>query len=343
MSKPKKRFKKRYKIFLFLIILLLILGSSFYAYKVYKHNKQIEMIRLQEERERREREEAEAKRKAEEYNLCINKKYDESELTNELLLMMQDIDNLIINNNYKTSVKYEDITTGFSYEYKANQVYYGCSLIKIVDAIYLINQAIEGKINLDTETITYTANYKRSFSSGMAMHSYGDEVTLRELITHAVSVSDNSAHIMLIDYIGFDKLQAYGRSLGATNILTESDKFGNQSAIDTNIYLKEAYRIITENEEYGPFLKSIMDNDERNAFNTEDIRIYHKYGAYDKNFHDIGLNLDTLHPYAISIFTLHEEGIYKEVIQGIHSKIIELHDAFYDNRKNTCYMEIYEN
>lgn len=286
------------------------------------------------------KDDVEEQQKLSEYNTCLNASYTDNELTDEIKLLKEDIDNYIVDNNFKTSVYYEDITTGFTYTYNASTVYYGCSLIKLVDALYLIEKATNGEIDLDNEKIVYTKNYKVDYSSGMATRTIGEEVSLRDLITYAISVSDNTAHLMLIDYIGFNNLKEYGESLGAKVILTGGDKYGNQTAEDTNIYLKEAYKIITENQEYGEFLKNIMDNDERNAFNTEDIKIYHKYGSYGSNFHDIGLSLEE-RPYAISIFTLHENSNYQEVIQGIHAKVRVLHNAFYEQRKTSCYKEVY--
>jgi len=247
---------------------------------------------------------------------------------------------LIVDNNYKTSVYYEDITTGFNYKYNETKVYYGCSLIKLVDALYLIDKATSGEIDLDEVKLVYEAKYKYAYSSGMATRTIGEEVSLKDLITYAISVSDNSAHQMLIDYIGFSNLKQYGQSLGAKVILTGGDNFGNQTAEDTNIYLKKAYDIINNNEQYGEFLKSIMDNNDRNAFNTDSIKIYHKYGSYDVYYHDIGLSLDS-NPYAISIFTLHEKTNYTEVVQNIHSKIRELHDLFYETRDNSCRLSVY--
>ena len=84
-----------------------------------------------------------------------------------------------------------------------------------------------------------------------------------------------------------------------------------------------------------------MDNNERNSFNTDEIKIYHKYGATGANYHDIGLSLED-NPYAISIFTLHENGIYKTVVQNVHSKVRELHSLFHENRKEYCHKAIYE-
>lgn len=250
------------------------------------------------------------------------------------------MDSYIIDNKFKISVYYEDINTGFIYKYKEDQVYYGCSLIKLVDALYLIDKATAGEIDLDKETIVYDSKYVTAYSSGMEKHKVGDAVSLRNLIDYAISVSDNAAHLMLIDYIGFSNLKAYGKSLGGSVILTGGDLYGNQTVADTNIYLKKAYQIITENKEYGEFLKTIMDNNERNAFNTENIKIYHKYGSYASNYHDIGLSLEN-NPYSISIFTLHEYTNYIEVVQGVHQKIRELHTLFYKERENYCKNLVY--
>lgn len=284
--------------------------------------------------------EEEKLQKEQKYAACLLKPYEKEE-EEYLASMKQELNNTIIKNKYNVSIYYEDLQTGFSYSYQPTKVYYGCSLIKLVDALYLINKAIAGEIDLDAETVTYTQQYVRAFSSYMEKKNIGDRVSLRDLIRYAISASDNSAHLMLLDYIGFSKLKSYGESLGAKVILTGGDYFGNQTAEDTNIYLKEAYRIIRENEEYGSFLKEIMDNDDRNAFNTDTIRIYHKYGSYGDNYHDIGLSLKE-NPYAISILTLHENSGYQNIIQELHNKIIALHNQFYENRELLCYEQIYE-
>jgi hypothetical protein len=332
----KRHLKKRYKHIFTSIILILAVVGIFYLKSNFKTENYLEEILPTINNETNE----EKQQKLDDYNTCLNKEFTDDELTENINNLKANIDNLIVNNNYKASVYYEDIITGFTYTYNATTIYYGCSLIKLVDALYLIDKATKGEIDLDNETITYTSNYKVAYSSGMATRTIGEEVSLRDLITYAISVSDNTAHLMLIDYIGINNLKEYGQSLGAKVILTGGDKYGNQTAEDTNIYLKEAYKVITENKEYGEFLKNIMDNDERNAFNTEDIKIYHKYGSYGSNFHDIGLSLEE-RPYTISILTLHENSNYQEVIQNIHAEVRKLHTAFYEQRKTSCYQEVY--
>lgn len=339
-KKTNKTSKKTNNFFQILLIIILgfILYGGIFSYVKMHIKEDINIIPAIFDNQNQE---DDKKQKENDYNNCLNRVYDERDYDIETLNIKQEISNFIKSKNYQVSIYYEDILTGFTYTYNPKTIYYGCSLIKLVDALYLINKAIVGEIDLDKETITYTANYKASDSIKMAKRKIGEKVSLRDLIDYAISVSDNTAHFMLIDYIGINNLKAYGKSLGAKVILTGGDSFGNQTAEDTNIYLKEAYKIINENSEYGPFLKKIMDNNERNAFNKENIKIYHKYGSYGPNYHDIGLSLEN-YPYTISILTLHENKNYIEVVQNIHEKIIRLHNEFHKNREDLCYREIYE-
>lgn len=370
MAKRKKRIRIDR-----LILLLIVIAGVFYISKelISYFGTKVNVSLNQNKTSPKDKTNTEEERNKElqnNYEVCLNKPYSEDKLDSKLQDKIAEIDNLIRINNYQASVYYEDLTTGFTYKYQPTTVYYGCSLIKLVDALYLINAAsdntnsnnnnleyaeqnntssefseqnyaVSKKLDLDEIKLVYESKYVAGYSSGLASHKIGDAVSLRNLIKYAISVSDNSAHLMLIDFIGFNNLKSYGNSLGGKVILTGGDNFGNQTAEDTNIYLKEAYKIITQNKEYGPFLKEIMDNDERNAFNTDDIRIYHKYGSYGNNYHDIGLSLDA-HPYAISILTLHEKSNYTEVVQTIHAKIRELRDLFYESRESNCYKLIYE-
>lgn len=352
------------------VLAIILVGTSYGIYYLTLSNNVLkeekEARRVAEEESKKAYEEKKRKEKA--YDACLISPYKEEEKTEELTKAYNEVDNLIKQNNYRASVYFENLETGLTYTYDADKVYYGCSLIKLVDALYLINAAsgnkslsnnlefaeqnniasessnlnyaVSKKLDLDEIKLVYEYKYVAGYSSGLAKHKIGDEVSLRDLITYAISVSDNSAHLMLIDFIGFNNLKNYGNSLGGKVILTGGDKFGNQTARDTNIYLKEAYKIISEDKEYGPFLLNIMDNNDHNAFNKEGIKIYHKYGSWDIYFHDIGLNLEGS-PYAISIFTTHAYSNYTEVIQNIHDKVRKLNDTFIKYRENKCYEEIY--
>lgn len=222
-----------------LLLVICVLCGAAVTYKLYDRQKALaleeERIKLEEERIKLETQ----------YNECLLRDYNESELSEELRNEILNI-NSYIDTNYSASVAYEDATTGFSYSYHPDTVYYGASLIKLVEAMYIFDKASEGNINID-DTLTYTYKYKYVYSDGMSLHNYGDEVSLKELISYALMYSDNSAHFMLNDYIGLENLRIYGKSLGAKGVLANTDTFGNQTAYDMNIYLKHAYEIIKNN------------------------------------------------------------------------------------------------
>lgn len=225
---------KKLLIVLTILALVTTIGEIVLVYFAY--SRELELRRL------------EKMEKEENYNKCLIQPVSSDDLTETILSLEEEITNYI-GRNYYASVGYYDVLTGFSYNYKNDVVYYGASLIKIVDALYLINEAIDGKIDLDKEMMMYTSKYKCDYSTGMEKKNYGDMVSLRELITYAITYSDNSAHEMLYDYIGRDNLKNYGNSLGAKYIMTGGDHYGNQTVDDTMLYLKEAYNIIINNEE----------------------------------------------------------------------------------------------
>ena len=168
----KKR-KNKKKIIIFLFIILLLILYLIILFLNYKN-----AINL--------------KRKADEvlitvdkdlsitkkYNECITKKYTESDMTDEIKNKIEEIDKYI-KENYEASVYYEDINTGFKYTYNENTVYYGASLIKLVEAMYIFDEAEKGNIDIN-DTLTYTAKYKKAYSDGMEKHKIGDDVSIKE-------------------------------------------------------------------------------------------------------------------------------------------------------------------
>jgi beta-lactamase class A len=307
---------------------------SSYVIKYYK----IDLISNTEENKSNNDEE---EKKLAAYNACLSKEYDDSELSDELTDKINEID-VYIKTNYYASVVYEDVNTGFSYKYNEDDVYYGASLIKIVEAEYLFDKAAAGEIDIN-DTIKYTSKYVADYSDGMSKRTIGEDVTIKDLISYAIMYSDNSAHFMLSDYIGVSNLRSYGQALGAKNILTGGDTFGNQSASDTNIYLHHAYEIINSGSEYGKLLKEYMTNTYYNSLyltDEEDNNVAHKYGWYSNYYHDIGIVYED-YPYYVSILTNHGKGDYKTVVNNIHKKINELHHLFYEQREQSCHLEVY--
>ncbi len=275
-----------------------------------------------------------------EYKACLAKPYTEEELTENLQNKINELDSYIYN-NYRASVKYEDLNTGFSYTYKPDEVYYAASTIKLLDGLYIYTKAQAGEISLD-ETVTYASSYYLGSSKGMKNHSIGEDISLRTLVKYAIIYSDNTAHQMLVKYIGFSNLKAFGNSLGATNTLVGGDNFGSIDVNDALIYLKNTYDFINKNPDLGQELKGFMLEAEENALTYEGLnaQVAHKYGEYDSYFHDIGIVYDE-NPYAVAILTTHGKGDFMSVVSNISKKVNELHQEFKKEREASC--EQYKN
>lgn len=192
-------------------------------------------------------------------------------------------------NNYDVSIGYYNLVTGEEYYYQENRIYYGASLIKTLDAIYLYDN------NLVTEQ-------------------------LKPYIDKAISVSDNNAHYYLINYIGKNNLKNYGINLGAYNTLSGSDNYGNTTVKDQIVYLKKLYEISKDNDE----LKSYFINDYGNYLKFGNLTVMHKYGYYAQYYHDVGIVLDD-NPYIIVILTNHGNSNKDIVINNLSKLIYNYH------------------
>ena len=275
------------------------------------------------------------------YDACLTEPLSVEDTSLEIESYIEEL-NQYIKANYRASIMNEDLTLGYSYSYNIEPVYYAASTIKSLDALYIYTKAALGEINLD-DTMTYTSKFKWGSSSAMKNHKYGDEVSLRNLVKYAVTVSDNSAHQMLVSYIGFSNLKEFGKSLGAQYTLYGGDNFGSITVSDGLVYMKAINDFINNNGELGLELKSYFVAAEQNDLKIDEFNIEaaHKYGQYDKYYHDIGIVYDE-DPYVIAILT--NEGNktnFEEIVKDINEHVYKLHRMYNDNREDVCYLRVY--
>ena len=181
------------------------------------------------------------------------------------------------------------MVTGEKYLYQENKIYYGASLIKTLDAIYLYDKGLVND-------------------------------AIRPYIDKAISVSDNDSHHYLVNYIGKSNLKNYGIGLGAYNTLSGNDYYGNTTVKDQIIYLKKLYNISKDNDE----LKSYFINNYGNYLKINDIEVMHKYGYYGQYYHDVGIVLDD-EPYIVVILTNHGNDNKKEIINNLSNLMYKYH------------------
>ena len=302
--------------------------------KKKKDNKwEINKKKKEEEQKRKEEEERQKK-----YAECLVSSFSDDENTEILTAAINDL-NSYIKEKYNTSISYEDLTSGFKYGYNDNQVYYAASTIKSLGALYVYTKAAKGEINLD-DTMTYSRKYDYSYSQGLDKVKYGTKVPIRDLVKYSVMYSDNSAHQMIVAYVGRSNLKDFGKSLGAKNTLNGGDNFGNISASDGLIYMKALYDFFKNNGELGKELEKFFLTSVQKEISVNNLEVANKYGMYKKYYHNIGIMYDK-NPYIVSIMTLEGLKDREKVINDISSKVYELHNSFYRNRESVCKLKIY--
>ncbi len=329
---------KRFKFFLILLTIASALlytkaVFAFYDYKAIKQEQIKSEIYMQKKTVQNEIKEKNSKiiNKQTNYQACLK---EPIETTENLLKKENEITSYL--KGYNLSVEYQN-EYNYTYKYNSNIVYYAASTIKMLDAIYIYDKAIQGKINLDKK-LTYTIENKRPNSFATNKYRIGDKITIRDLVKYAVTVSDNTAHFMLLNYIGFNTLKEYGNSLGAKQTLIGGDNFGNITTYDSIIYLKKLNEIINKGK-LGKELQEYFVNSRNNFLNIDNIKSAQKYGEHDVYFHTNGI-VYTTNKYYISILT--KEGKNETLIKNINQKIYELHNLYYSEKKNVCHKKIYE-
>jgi len=297
-------------------------------------NKKKEEKKKKEE-EKRKREEEQRKQK---YNECLSSVYSDMDNTDVLSTAVNNLETYI-KEKYNASIVYEDINTGFVYGYNKDQVYYAASTIKSLGALYVYTKAVNDEINLD-DTMVYSRKYDYSYSQGLDKVKYGTKVSIRDLVKYSVMYSDNSAHQMIVAYVGRSNLKEFGKSLGAKNTLNGGDNFGNISAEDGHIYMKALYNFFNNNGDLGKELEEFFLTSAQKEISVNNLEVANKYGMYKKYYHNIGIMYDK-NPYIVSITTLEGLKDREKVINDISSKIFELHNTFYKNRESVCKVKIY--
>ncbi len=327
----KLNLKKTFLYLKIVLAIILFLSISVFGYIVYKNNNQNKII--QNNLSKIEQQE----KLNQEYQLCIETKQDNIK-TEQIKEYEKNLELYL--KKYNVSIYYENINLGYNFSYNETKVYYAASVIKMLDALYIYEGARLGDINLNT-TIKYAKKYLISDSDGVKTHKLNDDISLKDLVSYAILYSDNAAHAMLLDYIGFGNLKRYGNDLGAKYTLYGTDTFGSINTTDASIYLKHLYEFLKISDEYSTELKNYFVNSKHNNLSLKGIDAATKYGYYGAYFHNIGIVFDDS-PYIVAILTTEASKNFDDKVKDINSKIYELHRLYYANHVSTCYDNIYE-
>jgi len=209
-----------------------------------------------------------------------------------------------------------DLTDGHHYLLHANDVFPQASSIKICVLVELYRQAQQGKLKL---TDLYTVNAADLVEDSDIMGGLTPgvtRVTLRDLATVMVAVSDNSATNVLIDRVGMDNVNAFLSAQGLTQTRLRRKMMDVKAAAEgrENVSTPSEMMKLLESIYRGEVLNREMTDDLFKVLSThkasfiprdlpDGLKIANKPGELEGVRNDSGVIFVDKRPYALCVMT----------------------------------------
>ena len=225
-----------------------------------------------------------------------------------------------------------DLTDGRKYLLHANDVFPQASSIKICVLAELYRQAQQGKLKL---TDLYTVNAADLVQDSDIMGGLTPgvtRITLRDLATMMVAVSDNSATNVLIDRVGMDNVNAFLNAQGLRETKLRRKMMDLKAAAEgrENVSTPNEMMTLLQALYRGEILNKEMTADFFKVLSShkdswiprdlpDDLKIADKPGALEGVRNDSGVIFVDKRPYVLCVMTtyLHRERDGEEAISNI--------------------------
>lgn len=233
----------------------------------------------------------------------------------------------------KVAYYYEDIKSKTTLSFNEEICFYAASSIKILVCLIIFEQASKNKINIEEKILISIKDLKQG--TGTIKNQIKDtKYSILELIKLCLVESDNTAYIKLVNIIGKQHIEEYGKSLGAKHTMEGKDSFGIINCQDMIIYWQHIKEFIDNNKKYGHILKNYLSNPTLKLIKNSNIDnelFIRKYGSFGIAYHEAGY-VDGKTPYYLIILTQLNEKEYKEQFINETAKIIsKIHKIINDN------------
>jgi beta-lactamase class A len=238
-------------------------------------------------------------------------------------------------------VAIEDLVSGQKLSLHADEVFAQASSIKVALLAELYHQAQSGKLKL-TDLYTVQSSDLVPDSQIMGGLTPGvTRITLRDLATMVVAVSDNSATNVLIDRVGMDNVNALMDSLGLAHTRLQRKMMDLKAASEgrENISTPAEMMTLLEDLYRGKVLNKAMTDDFFNLLATpkqsfiprdlpETLKVANKPGELEGVRNDIAVVFVENRPYVICVMTsyLERERDGEDAIAKISSAAYRMFD-----------------
>ncbi len=264
------------------------------------------------------------------------------------------------------SIYYEDLATGYHFDYNADVPYNSASVIKAPYLLSLLKAVSdEEKAYLDAlsekgevpemidddgdgtpdrakieysdptldlyEKVIYTKAEMYQDGSGKIQEMEdGTEFSYLDFVKYTLEYSDNVAYQALRKRFGFSRMSALAYKLGV-NIQSNS-----MTARGAGKLFSEIYKFTEEDETYGKIMAESMKKANHTViipFGVSPDKALHKYGWDTDSYHDAAVVLSGDKPYVLAVFSDLDKGgneinLYlREIVKMIH----KLHRGFYNS------------
>lgn len=230
-------------------------------------------------------------------NDSLNKKLER--LKKEFL----DLNCLYLKQNEKVAYYYEDLNTSSILSFNSDILFYAASSIKILVCLMLLEKIDNKEINQE-DTLLITMDELKQDTGIIKYQKEDTYYSIKELIRLAIVESDNTAYIKLVNYVGKDSLEEYGKKMGALHTMEGKDSFGLINCDDMAIYWKNIRKYIL-NGKHGIEFHEYLSNPSFHIVEKENIdndNYVKKYGSWDIAYHETGY-VENENPYIMIILT----------------------------------------
>jgi beta-lactamase class A len=238
-------------------------------------------------------------------------------------------------------VAIEDLTSGQKFQLRGDDIFPQASSIKTALLAGLYRQVQDGKLKL-TDLYTVQASDLVPDSDIMNGLTPGvTRITLRDLATMVVAVSDNSATNVVIDKVGMDNVNALMDSMGLKHTRLRRKMMDLKAAGEgrENISTPNEMATLLDQLYRGKVLNKELSEDFFKLLSThkssfiprdlpDDLKIANKPGELEGVRNDSGVVLVQNRPYVICVMTtyLHRERDGEDAISRISAEAYRMFD-----------------